>query len=227
MHLYNTELAVLQFTVRSTKFVPPILKQFEDRPEDELSSAMRRERNQNGSGQLLTQTKEPCDLSFLVARLERAHFQLAGASWEARTDERFSDKRYVNLRFVFARHPREDGSKAFRAAKKEIRRALIDLLNGNFWGVRIFDNPLYMDGREIEGRRCLLLNIGHRKDRTQKERPRDKNGRQYGAPEPIVPRYTVWFPDGRVRMDLPRDVEAMKKAYYGDRPKKKRRTSVS
>jgi len=201
MHLGNVDLVVVQLTLQRKKILPRALRPFEQTHEDTKVSRERRRRNSHGNGELVANTTERCDLGFLVRRLEKAHFELVGAHWQMRQDKRMPDKRYVNVRFVFARNPNEKMYPAFKEARDDIRRGLIGLLRSSYWGIRLYNNPLFKDGKEVPGRRCLSLNIGNRVEKERQEHPKDENGNKYGDPQPVQPKKFLWFPRGEVRLD--------------------------
>lgn len=200
MALCNTDLITVQFTVQreqADKLFGPFadtLLHFKQAEERRVESKKRRTRNNSGNGLQVLDVKDPIECGGLLAQLESGGFELVGTWWQRRRDKQNLAQKYLNIRFTFARELREDAHPDFLRARDDLMGLFARLVNRSFWGVRIYDNPLFRHQEEVEGRRALSMNLGDRKDKDQEVWDRDKDGEKIGdAPKTLQASFVLAF----------------------------------
>ena len=91
----------------------------------------------------------------LMQQLEAAGFPLRGADWVKKGQNKFA------WNTLFTRHPKKDGAmKEFTAVKKDAFEEAIMLLNGKGISAMILNCPFFEDGKEVDGKRCIVVACG-------------------------------------------------------------------
>lgn len=198
----DTDLVMVQLTLpEKTHLLPRALRPFELRREQPGESQERRSRNASGNGVLVCSSREPTDTSQIVRHLERVGFVLVGAHLQRRLDKHPKGKPYISLRFTFARGLRDDANPEFLQARGNLRKALIGLTCKSFWGVRIYDNPLFLNGEPVKGRRSCVIDLGSRRDREERVWRRDEHGEKVGKePQLLAPTFYLAKRDGGLQL---------------------------
>lgn len=195
MKLSDVDLVTVSFNMQLKQFFRVINEDvgaLEKAEEDIDQSSERRVRNIFGSGTLVLETEDRTDCGALVESLDSAGLVLVGFFWQKRVDKADKRKRYVALRFTFGRKIRDDAYPKFLELREEAIQFLNDLLGYSFWGVRVHDNPLFVDDEEVEGRRSCSVTFGGRTPKSDRIWKRDEDGEKVGdSAVPIWPIFTL------------------------------------
>lgn len=165
---------------------------FEKRQESKQASVERRFRNIAGNGNLVVDEKDTTKCDILVALIEHLDFTLVCFQWQERRDRQNLSKTYYNLTFTFAKELRRDAHPVFVQKRVLLYELFVKLCNRSFWGVRIYDNPLFVRNEQVAGRRSCSITLGNRRSKQEKAWRRDGKGKKVGdAPALITPKCSL------------------------------------
>jgi len=196
-------LVCLQFSFSSGKLVPDIIKGL---PRETLEERVKRKKR--NSGRLVIEPVAKVHLIQFLSELEEAGYQLVDAFCKERIDGKRRGQTYNMVRFVFARNEFATPSEAFRERRAAIRQELVTFCQSAMWRVRVFDNPMYLDGEEVPDQRAYSINLEARMPLLRadgepvKEWQKDAQGHKVGLePLPIQPDYLLRAPHAVIQVE--------------------------
>lgn len=195
----TARLVSLQFSFSNPNIIPKNVRRREQETKAESDT-----RKQNQGGILAIEPCENVSIATLVLELESLGYKLVDGLYQARQDRVRPSQMYHMVRFIFARTEHAEISDQFREIQLKIREELLDICENAFWRIRVFSNPFYKDGEEINGLRALSFNFEVRIPRLLPDgkpvvqRRKDEHGRKIGDPVPIEPAYHLVVKDGTV-----------------------------
>ena len=154
-------------------------------------------RHQHNNGQQVITPTEKCSVINL-SHLEKLGFLLSDFWAQERWNQKNPGARFSVVRFEYRNlhsdpeHPLLEEESATSA-----RIGLLNLAMSAAWRVRAFDNPFFVSGQEVPGKRVLSINLEGRfplfnsDGKPVCQRLRDEQGEPYGDPIPVQPDYEL------------------------------------
>ena len=200
--LGKAEMVLLQFSFSNSEAIPSVVRMWSTGGEREAN-----EKQTTKSGVMVIDNKEQVDLSGVSSLLEDESYQLVDVFYESReaVNRKNSTARFYTVRFTFVsgeQHP------PLMEKNSELLTALECLCEEAFWAVRVFENPFYRDGVEIQSKTMVSINMVARLPRYNNEgnpvtaRRRSVDGRKIGEPVPLEPLHNLNINNGELSVDL-------------------------
>jgi len=196
----NTHSLSLQFSFSNPSVIPESIRSrtYENQME-------RVERKSRATGNLEIQPTVNCSLKKITIQIEEAGYILQDAKYIKRIHGSRKGVFYHMVRFYFVRKEYSHDNPEFSQVRDEILNDLRRICENDFWRVRVFDNPYYVDGEAIEGMRYFSVNLEARIPRFNKDgslalvwaRDQYKNKIGY-APQPIKAKFILQIKKNKI-----------------------------
>lgn len=188
----SVRLIVLQFSFSNSDVIPISVKRLNQETE---TKEERLERKSHSSGVMVIEPTLNCSLEKFLEEIEGSGYELVDGLYKERLDGKDlrGKRKYHMVRFVFVRSRFSEISEEFMKVRKEIRKELQAFCESAMWRVRIFRNPFYKNGEEVQEFDALSINLEARSPRFLPNGQmvtvwqKDEYGRRVGdAPLPIT-----------------------------------------
>jgi len=153
----NTRLVVIQFNGSNPNIVPNSVKDLGIESQGDRTDRV----NPTVKGIMTLEPTENCGIGELLYGLEAVGYELVDASSQERNDpkDHTGKRKYFAVRFVLAKHEFAQLSEHFSHKRDAVRDDLAEMCSGSMWRIRAFDNPFFQGGKEIEGQRCINVDL--------------------------------------------------------------------
>ena len=154
-------------------------------------------RHQHNNGQQVIAPTEKCSVVNL-SHLEKLGFLLSDAWAQERWNQKNPGARFSAVRFEYRNLHSDLEQKMLEEESATLARVgLLNLAMSAAWRVRVFNNPFFVSGQEVPGKRVLSINLEGRfplfnsDGKPVCQRLRDEQGKPYGDLIPVQPDYEL------------------------------------
>lgn len=197
----SVRVIALQFSFSNADFVPKSVRQ-----QGRESAQEQRARENLSTGELVIDPHEDADLIQFVEQVGLNGYELVDAFHQPRDDQHNPRRAFQMVRFVFLRREHVRSTAAFIQTRATLLNEMIEMCEQALWRVRVYLNPLIIDGRRVIGENAVSINLDARKPLfTNGERVaiwrRDEHGQKIGdAKVPIQATHEIHFRDNAIEL---------------------------
>lgn len=192
MSIREFVMVIVQFSFSNARVVPVGIRYRQQ--EGPVQSFVR---HQHNNGQQVIAPTEKCSVINL-SHLEKIGFLLSDAWAQERWNQNNPGARFSAVRFEY-RNPHSDFEQKMlkEESATSARIGFLNLAMSAAWRVRVFNNPFFVSGQEVPGKRVLSINLEGRfplfnsDGKPVCQRLRDEQGKPYGDPIPVQPDYEL------------------------------------